>query len=75
MLLLGTGLLVLDLIYLAVSECLVPSHSPGCRDLTLCSPVARYFSGAPNKVGGGFAVLGLYMFGTIYCKSVFVLFS
>ena len=66
MLLLGTGLLVLDLIYLAISERLV--SFPTNRVLILCFPVARYFSGVPNKVGGGFTILGLYMFSVIYCK-------
>ncbi|KAJ8092234.1 hypothetical protein PM082_024065 [Marasmius tenuissimus] len=46
MLLLGSGFLVVDLIYSAV--------------------MARYFGGGSNKVGAGFAILGIYMFTSIY---------
>ncbi|KAK1218310.1 hypothetical protein PQX77_019002 [Marasmius sp. AFHP31] len=46
MLLLGTGFLVVDMIYSAV--------------------MGKYFSGGSNKVGAGFAILGIYMYTSIY---------
>ncbi|KAG7444779.1 general substrate transporter [Guyanagaster necrorhizus] len=37
-----------------------------CVDLIYCAVMTRYFAGSTNSVGKGFALLGIYLFTTIY---------
>lgn len=40
-----------------------------CIDLIYSAVMARQFADSDNKVGKGFAILGIYLFTAIYCKS------
>ena len=39
-----------------------------CIDLIYSAVMAREFTDSDNKVGKGFAILGIYMYTAIYCE-------
>ena len=41
-----------------------------CIDLIYSALMAHFFAKSDNKVGKGFAILGIYLFTAIYCASL-----
>lgn len=59
--------LCIDLIYSALSMSFFESTYRPSTDEGALKIVARYFTNSDNKVGKGFAILGIYLYTSIYC--------